>query len=201
MRVVIDSTLVSATQEVLAVPFDPAPFAPAAHAAVGGASGDSIALYYAAADSADSLDASFQRARAALNSEARTLGRADRRSRDYAARYAAFEARRDSAEALRAHRDRLRARREALRARLGGRVPDRGARWATHQLAAALDSAARAMGRAVVRARARDGVATMELAPGEWWLTVERGDGSLHTPAATRHVRAGARDTVRLRGT
>jgi hypothetical protein len=199
MRVVLDTTLANATQEVLAVPFDPATLISTVHAPPREALADSIALYYALADSADSLDADFQRARAALNAEARALDTMDRRTRDYGTRYSELQARRDSAHALRTRRDRLRARRDALRARLGGRIPDRAASSAT-PIAAALDSAARAMGRAVLRGRTRDGVATIELPPGDWWLTVQRNDGSLHAPAAARHVRAGASDTVHLHG-
>jgi hypothetical protein len=121
---VIDTTHASTAQEVLAAPSRPATVASTAPAATRGASGDSVALYYALADSADSLDAMFQRARASLNSEARAIdGASDRRARDYATRYAAFEARRDSAEMLRTRRDRLRVRRDALRTRLGNRIP------------------------------------------------------------------------------
>jgi hypothetical protein len=120
---VIDTTLANAAQEVLAVPSNPATHVSTAPPAARGAFGDSIALYYVLADSADSLDDMFQGARAALNSEARAIGSGDRRSRDYATRYSDFEARRDSAEALRTRRDRLRGRRDALRARLGSRLP------------------------------------------------------------------------------
>lgn len=123
-----DTTLTRAGQEVLTAQDGPATVSSSAPPTARRAPSDSVARYYAAADSADSLDAEFQRARAALNSEARTLAGADRRSRDYAARYTAFEARRDSAEALRVRRDRLRARRDALRERLGGQLPAPAAR-------------------------------------------------------------------------
>jgi hypothetical protein len=121
-RVVNDTTLTRAGQEVLAAKANPAASAPGAPSSARRAPGDSVAIYYPVADSADSLDAAVQRERAALNSKARALAGADRRSRDYATRYSAFEARRDSAEALRVRRDRLRARREALHERLGGQI-------------------------------------------------------------------------------
>lgn len=84
---------------------------------------DSLTLYYAIADSGDSLDARFQRARTDLNATARTLSLGDRRSRDYATRYAAFQRRAKAANLERAARDRLRARRDTLHAWLGKRLP------------------------------------------------------------------------------
>jgi hypothetical protein len=65
----------------------------------------------------DSLDRSFARARASLDSEALALLDANRLDSAYAIRYAAFEHRRAAAAELRATRDRARHTRDSLAAR------------------------------------------------------------------------------------
>jgi hypothetical protein len=65
----------------------------------------------------DSLDRSFARARASLDSEALALRDASRLDSAYAIRYAAFERRRAAATELRATRDRARRARDSLAAR------------------------------------------------------------------------------------
>jgi hypothetical protein len=151
----------------------------------------SIARYYAAADSADSLDRAFQHERDALNRDARRLARADRRARAYAHDYDAFMRRVATATRTREARDRARRRAAALRAQLGDNHKLR------LDLRAALDSAAHARGVQLARAPLRDGRATLELAPGVWWIAVEHDGGFLGT--VRRHeARSGGRDTVRI---
>ena len=65
----------------------------------------------------DSLNRSFARARASLDSEALALRDANRLDSAYAIRYAAFERRRAAAVELRAARDRARHTRDSLAAR------------------------------------------------------------------------------------
>jgi hypothetical protein len=65
----------------------------------------------------DSLDRSFARARASLDSEALALRDANRLDSAYVPRYAAFEHRRAAAAELRASRDRARRVRDSLAAR------------------------------------------------------------------------------------
>ena len=166
-----------------------------------GAVARSIARYYAASDSADSLDAAFQRARDSLNREARGLAGGDRRSAEYGKRYDAFMARVLVATRTREARDRARRRVATLRAQLGADAPDPGERNAEPgvRLRAALDSAGRANGQQIVRTVLRDGEATLELPPGTWWLAVESEDGLL-TGVRRHDLHAEARDTVRIGG-
>jgi hypothetical protein len=152
----------------------------------------SIARYYAATDSADSLDAAFQAARDSLNREARALAGADRRADDYARRFDAYMARVAVATRTREARDRARRRAASLRAQLGVDATDPARR---HHVA--LDSAAHASGRAVVRVALRDRRSTLDVEPGVWWLAVEQADGLL-TGVRRHEVRAGTRDTVRI---
>ena len=192
-------------RSVIASPVDPrrvyAGVVRRLHAA--GPVGDSIARYYALADSADSLDAAFQEQRAALNRDARAMAAADRRAPSYAREFDAYMKRVATATRTREARDRLRRRASSLRARLGNRMSTvtrtpEGA----ERLRAALDSAAREHGAEVRRAplssRAPSGQgASLELAPGVWWIAVEDERGELR--AVQRHeVRAGVRDTVRI---
>jgi hypothetical protein len=161
----------------------------------------SIARYYATADSADSLDAEFQRARNALNRDARTLARGDRRAPEYARDYDAFMSRVAIARRTREARDRARRRAASLRNQLGAQVPDTARRHAdpSTRWRAALDSAALARGQQVKRASVRDRRASLDLEPGIWWIAVEHAGGVLG--GARRHeARAGARDTVRIGG-
>jgi hypothetical protein len=65
----------------------------------------------------DSLERSFARARATLDSEALALRDANRLDSAYAARYAAFEHKRAAALQLRSARDRARRVRDSLAAR------------------------------------------------------------------------------------
>lgn len=159
----------------------------------------SIARYYAATDSADSLDGAFQTARDSLNREARALADADRRADDYARRFDTYMARVAVATRTREARDRARRRAVSLRAQLGADAPDPTLRPhdPATRLRVALDSAAHASGRAVVRVALRDRRSTLDVEPGVWWLAVERADGLLS--GVRRHeVRAGTRDTVRM---
>jgi hypothetical protein len=166
-----------------------------------GAVARSIARYYAASDSADSLDAAFERARDSLNREARSLTGGDRRSAEYGKRYDAHMVRVAVATRTREARDRARRRVATLRAQLGADAPDSGARNAEPgaRLRAVLDSAARASGRQIVRTLLRDGQATLELPPGTWWLAVESEDGLL-TGVRRHDLRVEAQDTVRIGG-
>jgi hypothetical protein len=162
---------------------------------------NSMVRYYAAADSADSLDAAFQRARDALNRDARTLARADRRARAYARDYEAFMRRVAVATSTREARDRARRRAASLRAQLGAQAPDPARRSGDPvvHLHTALDSAARARGRQVERAPLRNGRARLDLEPGVWWIAVEH-DGGLLGGTRRHEARVGARDTLRIGG-
>jgi len=71
----------------------------------------------AATAALDSLDRSFTRARASLDSEALALRDANRLDSAYAIRYAAFERRRAAATELRTARDRARRVRDSIAAR------------------------------------------------------------------------------------
>jgi hypothetical protein len=66
----------------------------------------------------DSLDRSFAHARASLDSEALALRDANRLDSAYAARYTAFERRRDVAVQLRSSRDKARRTRDSLAKRV-----------------------------------------------------------------------------------
>ena len=187
---------------VIASPFDPRTLrlAPAPRGATE-AVVRSIARYYAATDSADSLDAAFRSARDSLNRDARTLAGADRRTEEYGRRFDEYMARVRVAARTREARDRARRRAVSLRAQLGENAPDPADRHTnpTVRLRAALDSAARASGKAIVRASLRNGRATIEVEPGTWWLAVEGDDGVLNG-VRRHHVRPGTRDTVRIGG-
>ena len=198
-HVIVRVTETSA-RAAIASPVDPrtlreARAVPTASRAVAG----SIARYYAVSDSADSLDAAFRSARDSLNREARGLVGGDRRTVEYGRKYDAYMARVSDATRTREARDRTRRRAAALRAQLGADAPDLRQRHADprQRLRGALDSAARAHGTEVVRKSVRDRHATLELAPGIWWLAVETDEGLLGD--VRRHVvRPGARDTVHI---
>jgi hypothetical protein len=93
----VDTTMRKKSVEVLASPQDPA------------LRDATVAL--------DSLERSFARARATLDSEALALRDANRLDSAYAVRYAAFERRRTAAAELRSWRDRARRVRDSLAAR------------------------------------------------------------------------------------
>jgi hypothetical protein len=199
-----DATLLVVTREqaraVIASPVDPRMFLGTTDA------GDSprsraIARYYAAADSADSLDVVFQRERTALNRDARRMAAADRRAADYARDYDRFTSRLAGAMRTREARDRARRRVTALRTELGANAPGRSrtasdalGRWHT-----TLDSAARARGQPLRRAELHDRHATFDLQPGVWWIFTEH-DGGVPGRARRHEARRGAHDTLRLGG-
>lgn len=184
---------------VLASPVDPRTLREATHRSPTGALEKSIARYYAVSDSADSLDAAFRRVRDSLNREARGLIGGDRRAVEYGTRYDAYMSRVAVATRTREARDRARRRAAALRAQLGVNAPDPTQRGADpgQRLRAALDSAARANGKELVRVDIRDRHATLELTPGTWWLAIET-DESVLTEVRRHDVRRGARDTVHM---
>lgn len=183
-----------AASGVIASPVDPRPIRERATARSGSnPQGRSIARYYAVADSADSLDAVFQRARDSLNREAKALARGDRHAAEYARRYDSYMRRVADAVRTREARDRARRRAASLRSRLGDELQAE----ATH-FHAVLDSMARGENREVHRAPMRDRRATLQLTRGTWWIAVQHKEGLLG--AVHRYeARAGARDTVRLR--
>jgi hypothetical protein len=159
----------------------------------------SMARYYAALDSADSLDAVFQRTRDELTPDARRLAQGDRRTPEYAREYDAYMSRVAIATRTREARDRLRRRAIALRAQLERRGAGQlhGDSQVFARLRSLLDSAARSKGRSLVRAEIRDRRATLDLEPGVWWLVVEH-DSGLLGPIRRHQARDGARDTVRI---
>jgi hypothetical protein len=199
-----DATLLVVTREqaraVIASPVDPRTLLGTADGGAG-PRGRAIARYYAAADSADSLDVVFQRERTALNRDARRMAAADRRAADYAREYDRFTARLAIAMRTREARDRARRRVAALRTELGANAPDpshttSGALGRWHPT---LDSAARARGRPLRRAALHDRHATFNLEPGVWWIFTEH-DGGVPGRARRHEARRGTHDTLRLGG-
>ncbi|HSJ65109.1 MAG TPA: hypothetical protein VK922_14550 [Gemmatimonadaceae bacterium] len=197
--VVVSDTTAAAASRVVALPFDPAELPAAAPATIpGGPLGDSVRLALARRDSVARADAAFQEVRRTANDAARALAPLDRRSADYAGRFAAWTALADSAERLRASRDAHTRRLAALVARLGDHAALLGSGPPTRPRAAA-DSAARPTGRSIAEAALARGVATLELAPGPWWITPVTEDGALRLPAVRREVTARSKDTVELK--
>ena len=179
---------------VIASPVDPRPVRDRATARSGSdPQGRSIARYYAVADSADSLDAVFQRARDSLNREAKALARGDRRAAEYARRYDSHMRRVAEAVRTRDARDRARRRADAMRTQLREALQGEATRF--HR---ALDSTARGANRELHRAQLRDRRATLRLTRGPWWIAVQHDEGLLGT-VQRYEARTGARDTVRLR--
>lgn len=127
------------------------------------------------------------------------LAGADRRTEEYGRRFDEHMARVGVASRTREARDRARRRAASLHAQLGVNAPDPADRQTspTVRLRAALDSAARASGKAIVRTSVRNGHATIQVEPGIWWLAVEGDDGLLNG-VRRHHVRPGTRDTVRI---
>lgn len=186
----------TAGRAVIASPLDPrtvraATFRERAQGAVVTA----IARYYAALDSADSLDTVFQRARDELNRDAKRLMRGDRRAPEYGGDYDAYMDRLAIATGTREARDRLRRRAAALREQL--RLELRSDTQVFSRLRSGLDSAARVNGGRILRTELRDRRGALDLEPGVWWLAVEH-DGGLLGATRRHHARAGARDTVRI---
>ena len=196
--VLSDTTAATGSRVVVALPFDPAGLPPAAPVAIpDGPAGDSVRLALARRDSAQRIAMEFHRARSAANDLARTLAPLDRRAPDYARRHAAWSALADSAEALRARRDALTRRVETLRERLGGYAALLEVTPPTLARTAA-DSAAQASGRRLAEAQLTNGMATLELEAGTWWLASATANGPLRLPALERTVVSGARDTVEI---
>jgi hypothetical protein len=185
---------------VIASPIDPRALRAASRKIASGPVATSMARYYAALDSADSLDTAFQRARDELTGDARSLVQGDRRTPEYAREYDAYMSRVATATRTREARDRARRRATALRAQLekqGARPSPDAQPFA--QLRFLLDSIAGSKGRRLVRAEVRARRATFELEPGVWWLAVEHDAGLLGS--VRRHeARAGTQDTVRIGG-
>jgi len=218
LRVTVDTAAAPEAKEVLALPFDPARLTstgrPSAHpkaarrrpdaTAADGGGPEIVARYAALADSADALDARFHSARAELNSRALAMRSQERRSYAYASAYDAFQRARDSSLRLRASRDRLRAQLSELRARypehLAGPLAGRygaAATGAASALRSALDSAAAAAGRRIVRGRLEAGAATLRLPAGTWWIALAHADG-LPRGARRRDVDGEGRETIRI---
>ena len=204
VTVVVDTTGSSTALEVLALPIDPATIAPSltvgASEARGTPRGDSIARFVSLRDSAASIDADFQRERAALNADAERFATLDRTSADYARAWDAHRARLVAAERLRATRDRLRGRAAALAKQLGDAVPPDDSTRRAQQGAArrqAFDTASDGS-RSVQAAGVREGSATLTLEAGTWWLGATP-PGAAPSAFTRIELSAGARDTVRLR--
>ena len=194
----VDSTLLRESSEVVAVPVDPLslrtrpPF-PTRPVSLT----DTVAIAAVLRDSAERLDAVFQRERELLNAEARLLQAlppAGRRSADYARQYASFILRLEPAQRARFQRDSLRSRANRLlpaHTSAGmARVPHADDATARAALLAAADGRRRT----IVAPAAP--VVRLRLASGEWWIGLGA-TGQL--PAHFRRVRlAGRADTVRL---
>ena len=101
VRVSVDSTMSTGGVEVLALPFDPAALAGSIQRAPARPASDSAARYYTVADSADSANASFQRARLGVNAAVIASRAADRHAPSYDSTFRKLSRQADSAEALR----------------------------------------------------------------------------------------------------
>lgn len=185
----IDSTSLRESTEVIAVPVDPKtlgtrPAAPARPVSLA----DTLATAAVLRDTADRLDAAFQRERDLLNAEARDLASlpaATRHSSGYARRYQAFASRLDAAHRVRVARDSLRARANRLHAPPA--TPDSAAR---NSLLHAADGRRR-----TVVARAAP-VVRLRLEPGEWWIALA--DDRQRPGRFARVTIAGRADTIRV---
>ena len=186
---------------MIASPVDPRTLGRTLSAVDASPRGRAIARYYATADSADSLDTTFQRERTALNRDARRLAGANRRTPEYARDYDRFMARVAGATRTREARDRTRRRVSALRTDLGTSAsdPSRPVTDALRRWHTTLDSAARARGHQVQRSALRDNHAAFDLEPGVWWIFTEH-DGGVPGRARRHEARRGAHDTLRLGG-
>jgi hypothetical protein len=197
--VLSDTTAATAPRVVVALPFDPAALpAPAPAALPDGPRGDSVRLALARRDSMLRADVAWQGARTTANTAARALAPLDRRTAEYARRFAEWRRLADSAERLRDRRDAHSAHLTRLSQRLGDDARHLDATPPTRSRQAA-DSAARAMGGRIAEATLQSGAARLELADGEWWLTHTSQDGALRVPAIRRVLLSGTRDTVDLR--
>jgi hypothetical protein len=202
LHVIVDTTVVSAVQEVLALPFDPAALL-ARHEAPqpalpDGPRGDSLRSFGALRDSASALDAAFQRERAALHRDAAAMRAMDRLSSAYAERFDQWTRRAAAADSLRSARDRLRRRMATLRARLGDALPAEEPENDVSLTRTSVDSASRAGRHTVAASPAMRGSATLELATGRWWITAQTRDGEVLVPAVPLEIGPDARDTVRI---
>ncbi len=195
IHVVIDTTQVSATLVVVAVPFDPASL----HAtAAGGAAADSMSLLRALGDSLRAAQQTFERERISINLEVVELRGRDRTSREYATAHTELSRRIAAAESLRAERDALRAQRQTLADELGLTPSELSV--SPHIPWARVDSAARAARRGAITATPNADTLTMRLPAGTWWVTAGRVGDYLGSGATRVEVRRAARDTVRLGG-
>lgn len=194
----VDSTSLRESSEVVAVPVDPLSLRTRpATASLPASPADTIATAAALQDSADRLDAVFQREREALNVEARLLEAlppASRRSPDYARRYASFASRLEPILRLRALRDSARSRAHRLHPAGAAAYPSPATIAADSSARAALLGAVDGLRRSVVMPAAP--VVRMRLARGEWWIGV---GATGHHPARFSHVTlAGRNDTIHI---
>jgi len=189
--VVTDTTQGDDAVEVLASPVDPSTVL--ASSAVATGAGDSIARYWRLRWTADSLDRRFQRERSTLNSQAVALRDSDRRTTSYAAAYERHQRETRGAESLRVERDHARHESDQLRAGL-----DKAGAHLPTELSA-IERASASGGRIAVTAPVVARRASLTLEAGVWWLVAVRRDSSLVLRATRYLVRAGSRDSVRLR--
>ncbi len=176
--VVVDSTTTAGVVEVLALPFDPLVRTTTTPRSGVNPLADSIA----------SLDAAFQSLRTSINRDAAALDTSDRHAARYAARFDSLQSRIADAERLRGARDRLRR----IAPVPAAPTVERPSPFAQ----TALDSAARASGRAIVHMQAA--TASMRVDPGAWWLVAMSPDRSRRSAPVPLAVRRGDVDTVRL---
>jgi hypothetical protein len=185
--IVLDSTMRGEAVEVVATSVDPRLARRDRPMSAAGA--DSLALLRTVDDEGARLAARFRALRDSLNREVRSLDSLDRRSRQYAVRYADIRRRTLGAEAIRAERDAYRARADSIRAMLG---PD---------ITGASDTATSEDGnggnRRVLRETLADSSITLSLQPGRWWIGASVG-GARPERYDTIVVRRGEIDTLRL---
>ncbi|MGI9077234.1 MAG: hypothetical protein ACR2G6_07890 [Gemmatimonadaceae bacterium] len=186
--------------EVLALPFDPATIRmPSRVSANGAPSFPAPPGVAAVRDSAIQLDATFQRSRVTLNREALAMHRAERASTSYARAFDLWSKRALEAEEIRTTRDRLRARLAASGAEKETGTLSSSYLPLQNRLALAqIDAAARRNSDDIVRATVRNGVATLMLTAGAWWIALTFEDGTALVYPQKISIAAAMRDTLRL---
>lgn len=192
VRVLLDSTQLRESLEVIALPFDPATLEPEATAS--GPRTDSLHQLRTVADSAERLAERFSHDRARINADVAELRRQDRTSAEYARREAALRRRIAEAEALRAERDRTRIRVRELASALG---VDEDAGTPVRIAWSQVEGALRGGDRSFVSATARDTV-VLRAPAGRWWLTLGASGEFIFRRASEVELASGEQTTVRL---
>ena len=199
LHVVLHSMTAHAALEVLALPFDPVTIRASASASANGApSSPAPPAVTALRDSATALNATFQRARVALNHEALALGKAKRASVSYSRAFDSWRKRAQEAEQIRSARDRLRAKLAALGFASDTVTAQSAFAVRSRSTLAQVEAAAGQNGGNIVRATVRNGTATLTLPASAWWIALTYRDGTAEIYSQAISIDAAKRDTLRL---